>query len=101
MTRSKARFRLTPTKSLQDARNQVQSFNARHAVDEVVWYWRTLPAGPVTETRIRLAAYVLSTGDGRAFPVCQLNGVAGPVAVCHVGDVQRDRRSTVKPEVIQ
>jgi hypothetical protein len=55
-------------------------FNRELAVGAKIWFWRTLPFGPVLETTIRGAAFV---SDAQV-PVAFIAGVAGYVSIFHI-----------------
>jgi hypothetical protein len=61
-----------------------------------VWYWQTLPFGPVIETTIRSTAIVIDEGNSNpGMVVCYLQGVSGYVSVAHVTAMKEDQRGSV------
>jgi hypothetical protein len=95
-TTKKGRTRLTPEQQAAHDDKILADFNARYPVDTVVWYWTTLPFGPVKETKIRCGAWFIPSGQF----VCKVDGVAGGVSIWHIREVDESRRDEVKPTIV-
>jgi hypothetical protein len=79
------------------AKRQVELFNRNHPVGSRVWYWQSLPHGPVLETKVRYPASLLPSG----MPVAMVEGVSGYVGIDWICPVDEDRREAVNPTVLE
>lgn len=92
-TTRKRRQILTPEQRAEHDQQSVDGWNARFPVGTTVWYWHSLPFGPVTETTVRADAFIAYSGE----PVCFLKGISGYVSVFHVFPPDEARREHLKP----
>lgn len=79
-----------------NAQAMAERFNREFPVGTHVWYWQSLPFGPVVETFVRSEAFVSHGGD----PVAFLHGVSGYVHTEHVQAIDEPRRAAVQPRVL-
>jgi site-specific DNA-cytosine methylase len=66
----------------------LEYFNRAFPVGATVWFWKTLPFGPVQETSVRGEAFWADSGE----PVCFLKGISGYVSIWHVQSVDESGR---------
>jgi hypothetical protein len=79
---------LTPAQAAEHAQKIVDEFNQRFPVGSRIWFFRTLPFGPVVETTVRGEAFTSDSGHAVAF----LQGISGFVYCLHVWPVDESRR---------
>ena len=85
---------LTPDQQAEHDQKIVDEFNARFPVGTRVWYWKTLPFGPVVETTVRGPAFTSDAG----LSVCFLTGISGYVSTMHVREIDESRRQDLNFE---
>lgn len=85
----KGRTLLTPEQRADQERDTIQDFNHRFPVGKKIWFWKTLPFGPVIETTIREEAYIADSGHC----VCLLQGISGYVSIWHIQPIDESRRA--------
>jgi len=90
----KKRTRRTPEQQEKHTKDIIDKFNAEHPIGKVVWYWSTLPFGPVKETKIWDSAWALPSDE----IVCKVDGIAGGVSIFHITDVDESRRDIMNIE---
>jgi len=79
---------MTPEQRAKHDRDVIENFDREFPVGTVVWFWTTLPMGPVKETKIRGGVLIADSGQ----PVCFVKGVAGYVSIYHIFPVDEARR---------
>ena len=88
----KGRTLLSPEQAAANDAKMIADFDAQFPIGKNVWYWTVLPFGPVRETQIREAAWILPSGQ----PVCMVKGVSGSVSIWHIQEVDESRRKDVE-----
>lgn len=63
----------TPEQQAEWDQKCIDTFNGYYPVGSRVWYWSSLPFGPVKETVIKRGAFFADSGE----MVCFLEGVSG------------------------
>jgi len=81
----------TPKQEAAHNQKIIDDFNRRFPAGTDIWYWRTLPFGPVLQTAIRHGAWFLSSGE----PVCLVVGVLGCVSIWHIEPIDESRREDI------
>jgi len=79
---------LSPAQVAEHAQKIAAEFNQRFPVGSRIWFFRTLPFGPVVETMVRGEAFTSDSGHAVAF----LQGISGFVYCLHVWPVDESRR---------
>src|SRR5688572_733300 len=87
----KGRTLLSPEQSHERDAKLIADFDSSHPVGSNVWYWTSLPFGPVRETTVRRSACIMPSGE----PVCFVDGVSGCVSIWHISAVDESRRSQI------
>jgi hypothetical protein len=90
--------RMTPEVEASFVQHQVDEFNRLHPPGSTVWWWCTSPHGPVYQTEVESAAYIVPPGQSnQGMPVVHLVNVTGYVSMHRVHAVQEDRRNATNP----
>lgn len=87
----KGRTQRTPEQQAAHEKQIIDAFDQQFPVGTSVWYWQSLPFGPVTETKIRYGAWFLDCGE----PVCKVEGKGGGVSIWHITAVDESRRDQI------
>ena len=82
---------LTTAQTIEHNQRILNEFNTRFPVGTRVWYWKTLPFGPICETTVRREAFTADSGQA----VCFLQGFSGYVSVSHVQAIDESRRKDI------
>lgn len=88
----KKRTRRTPEQQTAHDQEIIDKFNAKHPIGKTVWYWTTLPFGPVKETKIRCSAWIIPSNA----IVCKVDGVSGGVSIFNITEVNESHRDKIK-----
>ena len=98
---TKTLAQMTPQQRRDHEARILADFNERFPVDSVVWYWVTLPHGPVQETIIQQPFFILPQGlSNEGQPVTFVKGRRGYVSAWQIQEVDESRRAVLKPEII-
>ena len=82
---------MTPEQQGKYNERLIVAFNKTFPIGTKVWYFTTVPFGPIKETTIRGKAWLLKSGH----PVCKVLGVSGGVSILHVKPVNESLRPSL------
>lgn len=95
---------MTPQQRADHEAQILADFNQRFPVGSIVWYWVTMPHGPVQETRIQQPFFMLPScfpdGSNSGHPVTFVKGRRGYVSGWHIHEVDESRRAILKPQIM-
>jgi len=88
----KKRTRRTPEQQAEHDQEIIDKFDAQYPIGKTVWFWTTLPFGPVKETKIRDSAWVIPSD----LILCKVDGVSGGVSIFHIAEGDDSRRDQIR-----
>lgn len=88
----KGMTRFTPEQQAEHDKKIIADFDRRFPVGSRIWFWTSLPSGPVLETTIQRGAFVARSGD----VVCFLDNFSGFVSIWFVQEIDESRRADLQ-----